>query len=139
MKYLWMLPLVLVGCASPQHRSTLPSAPLQISKGFDPPVSWTCEQQEVNSALVWIECTFEDNSPEKHFSAGSCIDVSYYDEIGGDLVVSSRKICSGLIAPGEEPMAYVAFRGEDRQKLDEKCGPDLSKCIMLASKYVQKL
>jgi hypothetical protein len=147
MKPFWILPLVLIGCASApaHHHSILPQdkpitvVPQQIASGFSSPFIWRCEQQEVNPALVWIECNFKNlSNPDPTnpwISAPPCIDVGYYEEKTGKLVVASRKLCAGFLSCGEEKQLYVAFRNEDRAKLNQKCGPTLSECVMLTHRY----
>jgi|ERR1700722_4624601 len=131
MKYLLLL--LLAGCAptlTPLGMEVQSPERTQISSGFDPPVKWTCEQAEINSALVWVECSFSATATS---TQGSCIDIAYYEKTSGDLVASSRVFCSGPIMAGQKKEGYAAFVREERKKLN-KCGTNMNHCVMLAYK-----
>lgn len=143
MKYLWMLPLSLACCAPnippPSTLENPPPCPVQISSGYSAPFHWRCEQKEINSALVWIECNFK--SEQIPASRNVCIKVGYFEDPerfdtqstkknGGELISESRAVCAGTLTNGEST-GYIAFTKENRTKLNV-CGPQLQSCVMLA-------
>jgi hypothetical protein len=102
-----------------------------IASGASGPTVWTCQVQELNSALVWVECNFNNHSEDIN---NVCIRVGFVDKETKMLVVESRKVCSGPLQPNENSTNYAAFFKEKRTVL-QKCGETLSSCVMLTSNY----
>lgn len=128
--------LVLAGCASAPVQPLTPKedpAPTIITLGANGKMSWSCQVEELNDKLVWIPCSFHN---ESEVETSTCIQVSFYTESAGVLVAKSRKVCSGLVSVYETQTNYAAFIKEKRQAL-QRCGEQLNLCVMLAD-VVQK-
>lgn len=110
-----------------------PAPPVIIARGTDGINEWKCQLTELNSALAMVECDFRNNWPNiaRNSTANSCIQVGFFGEKSGKLVVGSRKICSGPLKTGETSVNYAAFQKENRVAL-RKCGELLDLCVMLA-------
>jgi hypothetical protein len=126
--------LILLSCAAapiPPISIEKPAPiPVQIASGFDDQISWRCEQQEINPALVWVSCEFKNTSKDILRAASTCINVSYYEEANTTLV-AYKSVCSGVLVPGDAAMGYVAFTQKERRKLDT-CGEMMNGCVLLA-------
>lgn len=64
MKYLLpLMLLLLMGCAQTTWKQEIPPAPgprTEMSWVPDHKIGYSCQQQEVNPALVWVECDFHN-------------------------------------------------------------------------------
>lgn len=131
------LPL-LVGCAqttwkAPTEMERPASSVAILASGTDGLIHYQCDVSEVNSPLVWVECKFKNDSTAMD---KTCINVSFFDEVTGDLVVQSQKVCSGVLMPTQISTNYVAFQKENRVTL-RKCGELLDLCVMLTTREDQ--
>jgi len=88
----------------------------------------SCNQQEVNSALVWQECTFSNDEARQPSSV--CVRLQYLDTNEASVAVS-REICSGVLEPHQGSVRHIAFTKKDRKNLDVSCGPDLKRCFTM--------
>ena len=140
MKYLLLVALALAGCASAQAvapAAELPEPPSinQINIGYNKEgtVNFVCQQSEVNEALVWDVCEFHNVAKE---SKRMCITVSY--QRGGDVIATSRVICSGPLAPEEYKNNYAAFTAKNgRTRLEASCGSNMVLCKLTSKEVVQ--
>ena len=137
MKYLFALLALTMGCAStpvpkPSAVENPPAPPVAITSGTDraSDVNWRCELTEVNPSLAWVQCNFHNRSIVWDLTS-ACITVTFYDETSGQLVVESRKVCSGPLSVDGISSNYAAFTKNDRKAL-QRCGADLSYCVMLS-------
>lgn len=139
-KFLLPLALILTGCFHATWNDSKPAPlpkedpiPVIIARGTDTINSWDCSLEELNTSLVWVECKFTNHWPAiaGNSTANSCINVGFYDETTGKLVVESRKICSGPLRTGQISTNYAAFIKENRRSL-RACGELLNLCVMLA-------
>ena len=136
MKYLALLviALSLISCAQttwppPSAIENPPPPPVIISSGTSGEVDWSCQLTELNPALAMAACDFQNKLPRA--VPPVCITLAFFDDKGGDLVVESRPLCSGLLPAHHLSTNYAAFQKEKRVAL-RKCGDDLHVCVMLA-------
>ena len=126
-KYILSL-VLLTGCATATVAAPtpaeIPHEVPRLSQVMVNGVLVSCNQQEVNSALVWHECHFENHSVAIH---DVCVRLQYNDKRLNALALS-RPICSGPLLTGEMKVRYLAFYKENRRHLDV-CGSDLTQCI----------
>jgi hypothetical protein len=132
-KFLLILPLLLAGCFhvtwsdSKAAPAPTPRVPDIIARGTDGIVNYSCQLEELNESLAWVQCDFHNGKP---VTENACIKVSFYDETG-KLVVESRRFCSGTLPPNQDSTNYAAFQKENRVTL-RRCGELLDLCVMLA-------
>lgn len=133
MKYLLPLVILLMGCQAtwnpPSSLEKPAPPPTMIAVGTNGSVEWHCELTELNSSLAWVECEFHNTLERAVPSA--CLTIDFFDENNHNLIVESRKLCSGLLAATDVNTNYAAFQKEQRVTL-RKCGEDLGLCVMLA-------
>jgi len=134
MKHLMPLLLsILISCSPSWGNITYPryvdehTIPTIITSASNGSINLTCQVQELNPALVWVECNFNNHS--KHVD-NVCIRVRFFDKTTADEIAESRKVCSGPLQPNEKFVNYAAFYKENRVAL-QKCGEMLSSCDML--------
>ena len=133
MKYLALL--LLAGCVHAKWTDSIPAKnpappPVMVARGTDGDIDWKCELNDLNDSLAWVQCDFHDRSPF-WLMTSACINVSFFDQATGKLVVESREICSGPLLYNGNSTNYAAFQKENRVTL-RKCGESLDLCVMLA-------
>lgn len=122
----YLLLLMLAGCVQTTWKQEVQSPPgprTAMSWSPDHKIGYSCQQQDVNQALVWVECDFHN------FSARTddiCIEVVYRQ--GKREIARSRPLC-GIILAQEVDTNYAAFNKERRQALTV-CGPKLEMCTL---------
>ena len=126
MKYFLFSLLFLTGCVTYQV-NTLPHAPGPTSIGFVDNMEWSCEETDVNDALVWVRCEFHNGNPP---SPEVCIQVTFNDNMTRQEVIESRRMCSGPLWAGGSYENHAAFFKEKRIALTQACGPKLENCFM---------
>jgi hypothetical protein len=126
MKYSLLVLLALTGCYHATWTQVPPPPPGPTVMGWsaDHKIGYSCEQQNVNSALVWVACDFHNFS--KHTDS-VCIRVAYNKN--GKEVTHSRKVCSNL-AGDQVEQNFAAFTKESRNILAHSCGSNLGLCTL---------
>lgn len=134
MRKLFLIPvLALLGCASvPKPQAVVAHDPpvVVIARGTNVNTNWRCDVEELNPALVWVECDFQNNQAVAVESI--CIKADFYNEQTDRLVAeSNNQVCSGVLLAHGSHTGFVAFTDTNRKAL-QVCGSDLSSCVMLA-------
>lgn len=128
MKYsLLAILVVLSGCWHATWVDSPPPPVGQTVSGWNQAhtVQYTCEQQDVNSALVWVACDFHNVSAQR---TNTCLQVIYNK--GSQEVAASRQVCSYYLWENQSTTNYAAFTKEPRNKLAQSCGDKLQLCTL---------
>lgn len=145
MKYLLLVAVVLAvcnGCGGSinvtQTNVEMQEPPSldQVVLGFDSSgaVSYNCEQKEVNLALVWDQCEFENLNGKT--TKNACIQLSY--QLGDDVIATSRMFCSGPLYPGDRKENFAVFTAKNgRDRLESACGSNMVRCKLTAKEVVK--
>jgi hypothetical protein len=123
---LLILTILSMGC----HYTWVESPPPpvgQTTSGWnqDHTVHYTCEQQDVNKALVWVACDFHNVSAQR---TNTCLKVIYSK--GSQEVAASRQVCSYYLWENQSASNYAAFTKDLRNQLAYSCGDKLQLCTL---------
>jgi hypothetical protein len=127
MKIIPLLVLIaLSGCLHATWVETPPSVG-QTTSGWNQAhtVQYSCEQQDVNKALVWVVCDFHNVSSQR---TNTCLQVIYNK--GSQEVAASRQVCSYYLWSGQSTTNYAAFTKDLRNQLAYSCGDKLELCTL---------
>lgn len=130
MKYLFLW--FLIACSSqPTITADPPEVPIQIARGTNGKINWSCELQELDEQHAKVRCSFSNDSDVAN---NACIRVSYYNEQTDTLISESNQICSGNLNPEKSEIKDAVFVKNNRKAL-QKCGELLDLCVMLAGQH----
>jgi hypothetical protein len=132
--------LAAIGCATTETNTTDTQtatvgnySPTHITSGQNENVMWKCANSAVSENSVWIDCGFANGSKT---TQSVCVDV-YYNR-SHTSVVADKRVCSGVILPGETNTSHTVIIDEKRARLSALCGIDLRDCELRSVEFIEQ-